>query len=137
MIPSPNLRQSPFWTPIDTLRAGDLRELAWSHVTDDAIIIPTSKSRGSRSAFVPLYHDLRLVLASIPKRSLHVLTNEKGLAWKDGVNGTSFRNARDLALPESRPAFPRSARNGRHEVPCCRAIEPRDRGDYGLGRKPG
>lgn len=81
------------------LRAADLKELQWGHIGDDAIVIPTSKSRGTRSAFVPLYDDLRTVLAEIPKRSLTVLTNEKGRPWLDGVNGTSFRNARDLALP--------------------------------------
>lgn len=81
------------------LRAGDLKRLSWSHISDEAISIPTSKSRGGITAFVPLYDDLRAVLASIPKRSPVVLTNEKGRPWADGVNGTSFRNARDKALP--------------------------------------
>lgn len=81
------------------LRAGDLTKLTWAHVGGDAIVIPTNKSRGGMSAFIPLYDGLRLLLAEIPKRSPVVLTNEKGRPWADGVNGTSFRNARDLALP--------------------------------------
>lgn len=81
------------------LRAGDLKRLCWSHIGPEAISIPTSKSKGGMTAFVPLYDDLRSVLAEIPKRSPSVLTNEKGRPWADGVNGSSFRNARDKALP--------------------------------------
>lgn len=81
------------------LRAGDLKRLCWSHIGEDEIVIPTSKSGGAITAFVPLYDGLRRVLASIPQRSTTVLTNEKRRPWKDGVNGTSFRNARDEALP--------------------------------------
>jgi integrase len=82
------------------LRAGDLKRLSWSHIGPDTIDIPTSKSRGTITAIVPLYDGLREVLAAIPRRSTQVLTNEKGLLWADGVNGTSFRNARDKALPD-------------------------------------
>jgi integrase len=65
------------------LRLGDLTRLCWSHIGDDAIVIPTSKSRGRREAMVPLYGALREVLASIPKKSTTVLTNSKGQPWKD------------------------------------------------------
>lgn len=81
------------------LRASDLTRLCWSHIGPDAISIPTGKSRGRIAAFVPLYDDLRSVLAEIPKRSPSVLTNEKGRPWADGVNGSSFHNAREKALP--------------------------------------
>ncbi len=80
------------------LRAGDLKHLSWSHIGLQAITIPTSKSRGRITAVVPLYDALRDVLAAIPRRSTVVLTNEKGRPWADGVNGSSFRNARDKAL---------------------------------------
>ncbi|MFN4296557.1 MAG: site-specific integrase [Brevundimonas sp.] len=80
------------------LRAGDLARLSWAHISADAICIPTGKSRGSVEAVVPLYDGLRAVLATIPKRSTVVLTNEAGKPWK-AVNGTSFSKARDKALP--------------------------------------
>lgn len=80
-------------------RAEDLRRLSWSHVGEFEIVIPTSKSGGGKSAFVPLYDDLREILASIPRRSTTVLTNEKGRPWKEGPNGTGFREARAAALP--------------------------------------
>ena len=81
------------------LRAGDLKRLCWTHIGEDEIVIPTSKSGGAATAFVPLYEELRAVLAAIPKRAATVLTNEKHRPWKDGVNGTSFRNVRDAVLP--------------------------------------
>lgn len=80
-------------------RAEDLRRLSWSHIGEFEIVIPTNKSRGGKSAFVPLYDDLRAVLASIPRRSTTVLTNEKGRPWKDGPNGSGFHKAREEALP--------------------------------------
>lgn len=80
-------------------RAEDLRRLSWSHIGEFEIVIPTNKSRGGKSAFVPLYDDLRAVLDSIPRRATTVLTNEKGRPWKDGPNGTGFRTARETALP--------------------------------------
>lgn len=82
------------------LRAGDLKKLSWSHINDDAIIIPTDKSRGMREAFVPLYDELRAALAEIPRRSPVVLTNSLGRPWTAGVNGSSFEKARKAALPD-------------------------------------
>lgn len=80
-------------------RAEDLRRLSWSHIGEFEIVIPTNKSRGGKSAFVPLYDDLRAVLDNIPRRATTVLTNEKGRPWKDGPNGTGFRTAREASLP--------------------------------------
>lgn len=82
------------------LRAGDLKRLAWSHISSDAIRIPTSKSSGALEAVVPLYHDLKAALDAIPRRSPVVLTNENGAPWK-AVNGSSFLKAKKKALPDS------------------------------------
>lgn len=49
------------------LRLSDLLRLSWSHVGEDAITFSTGKSRGRREAIIPLYDDLRAVLARIPK----------------------------------------------------------------------
>jgi integrase len=84
------------------LRAEDLRRLSWSHISSEAIVIPTNKSLGHKEAFVPLYASLRSVLAAIPKRSIAVLTGDKGLPLKDGPNGSSFNKAFKLAFPEGR-----------------------------------
>ena len=63
------------------LRLSDLVSLSWSHIGEDEIVIATSKSRGRRNARVPLYDDLRAVLARIPKRSTAVLTHSQGRPW--------------------------------------------------------
>jgi hypothetical protein len=71
------------------LRLGDLLKLSWSHIGEDAIIIATGKSRGRRDAIIPLYRDLRDVLARIPKRSTTIVTNKHGRPWRKGF-GSSF-----------------------------------------------
>jgi integrase len=64
------------------LRVGDLVRLCWSHVEQDAITIFTSKSRHRREAIIPLYDELRQVLARIPRRSTQILTSSNGRPWK-------------------------------------------------------
>ncbi|TPN43243.1 site-specific integrase [Mesorhizobium sp. B1-1-7] len=79
------------------LRAGDLVRLSWSHVGEDAIIITTGKSRHKREAVIPLYQELRDVLARIPRRSPVILTSSRGRPWvKDGL-GSSFLDAKKEA----------------------------------------
>jgi integrase len=69
------------------LRLGDLLALSWTHVGKDAITTATGKSRGRREAIIPLYRELKDVLATIPKRSPTVLTNSLHRPW--AVNGFS------------------------------------------------
>jgi integrase len=76
------------------LRLGDLLRLSWSHVGDDAIALASGKSRGRRLAIIPLYDELRELLARIPKRSTMVLTNSKGRPWTPDGFGSSFNRAK-------------------------------------------
>jgi len=76
------------------LRLGDLLRLSWSHVGDDAITITTGKSKHRRTAIIPLYDDLRRVLASIPKRSTTILTNVHRRPWTPNGFGTGFNRAK-------------------------------------------
>lgn len=79
------------------LRSGDLVKVCWSHIQHNAIIIRTGKSRGKKEAIVPLYDDLRALLARIPKRSTQILTNSFGKPWhKDGL-GSRFVEAKNKA----------------------------------------
>jgi integrase len=64
------------------LRCGDLLRLSWSHVQEDAITITTGKSRERREAIIPLYDELRNVLARIPKHSTVILTNSHRRPWR-------------------------------------------------------
>jgi integrase len=82
------------------LRMGDLLRLCWSHVHDDAIIIATGKSRFRREAIVPLYDDLRDLLARIPKRSTTILTNKQGRPWRD-FSSTFSKLMKSVGLNET------------------------------------
>ena len=60
-------------------------------------MITTSKSNHKRQAIIPLYDELRDVLARIPKRSTTVLTNSLGRPWTTGGFGASFHRAKIAA----------------------------------------
>lgn len=79
------------------LRLGDLLRLSWSHVGGDAITITTGKSKHRRTAIIPLYDDLRGVLANIPKRSTTILTNVRRRPWTTNGFGTAFDRAKIVA----------------------------------------
>lgn len=76
------------------LRLGDLLRLSWSHVDEDSITISTAKSKHKRTAIIPLYDDLRAVLAGIPKRSTTILTNVRKRPWAANGFGTAFNRAK-------------------------------------------
>ena len=76
------------------LRMGDLVRLSWSHVIDDALTIPTSKSRERREAFIPLYDELRALLERIPKNSTTVLASSRLRPWTGNGLRSSFYDAK-------------------------------------------
>jgi integrase len=79
------------------LRRGDLLRLSWSHVHEHEIVIPTNKSGQRVPARIPLYADLRAVLARIPKRAMTVLTSTKGRAWTADGFGSTISKAKAKA----------------------------------------
>lgn len=79
------------------LRMGDLLRLSWSHVAAEEIAISTGKSRHRRTAFIPIYDELRTVLNRIPKRSPVVLTNVRRKPWTANGLGTAFNRAKIAA----------------------------------------
>jgi integrase len=79
------------------LRLSDLLRLSWSHVQEDSISFSTGKSRGRREAIIPLYDDLRNVLARIPKRATTILTSSKLRPWTPDGFGSSFNTAKKEA----------------------------------------
>jgi integrase len=81
------------------LRRGDLLRLSWSHISDDgtAIVITTAKSKHQREAVIPIYDELRALLAHIPKHSPIILTNSRGRPWTDGGFGSSFNDSKRAA----------------------------------------
>lgn len=103
------------------LRREDLAALAWSHVGDVAIVKPTSKSRGSRSAIVPVLPETLELLEEIraqqlrrhaelrtaadrkgragPVMPLTVLSNTLGRPWKVTGLDSAVQAAKSAASP--------------------------------------
>jgi integrase len=84
------------------LRLSDLLRLSWSHIGEDSITITTSKSKHRRTAIIPLYDDLRSVLARTPKRSTTVLSNIRRRPWTANGFGTAFNRAKIAAGMDDR-----------------------------------
>lgn len=82
------------------LRKGDLLKLSWSHIGDLSIDMGTGKSGGTKTAEVPLYAELRILLAEIPKRSTTVLTSSNERPWSKGGFSSSWNKAK-IAVGES------------------------------------
>jgi len=57
----------------------------------------TGKSRGRREAIIPLYRELKDVLAGIPKRSTTVLTNSLHRPWAANGFSSAFTRAKAAA----------------------------------------
>lgn len=105
--PSPEVAAIVQLACLTGLRREDLATLAWSHVGELAIVKPTGKSRGRKTAVVPLTQATRTLLDQIreqqaarhraltatarrkgraePPRPLTVLSNTRGRPWT--VNG--------------------------------------------------
>jgi integrase len=79
------------------LRLGDLLRVCWSHIGEDAITLPTGKSRGRREAIIPLYEELQNILAGISKHSTTILTSSKRRPWTADGFGSSFNMAKKHA----------------------------------------
>jgi integrase len=75
------------------LRLGDLVKLGWSSVGDLAIERRTGKSRGRRTATIPLTAACRALLDEIPKRAATVLTSTRGHSWTTNGFGTAWSRA--------------------------------------------
>jgi hypothetical protein len=96
------LRGEPGSPDFVALRLSDLIRLAWSHVGEDAITLRTGKSRQKREAMIPLYDDLRAVLARIPKRSTTILTSTRLKPWTASGLSTAVQRAKADAKWEER-----------------------------------
>lgn len=70
------------------LRKSDLLRLSWSHVGELAIEIRTGKSGEQKTTLIPIYGELRDLLAKIPKVSTRILTNADGHPWSTGFDTT-------------------------------------------------
>lgn len=79
---SPEVGNAARLAALTGLRQADLLKLAWSHVGANAIEMTTGKSRGKRTAIIPLTRDLKRLLKSLPRCSTVILTNSEGRPWR-------------------------------------------------------
>jgi integrase len=79
------------------LRKADLLKLSWVHIGPHAIEMKTGKSRGRKTASVPVTSELRELLAAIPKRATTVLTSSNRRPWTADGFGSSWWKAREVA----------------------------------------
>lgn len=84
------------------LRREDLVTLSWTHVGALAIEMKTGKSRGRRSAIIPLTAPLKALLAEIPRLATTVLTNSRRRPWTKHGFSSSWHTAVKLAGLEPR-----------------------------------
>lgn len=96
------------------LRLGDLIRLPWAAVGEHAIVWQTGKSRGRTTAVIPIYDELRELLAEIPRGdSPAVLNSARGRAWTAPGIESAFRRAKlDAARHAEATAGGPGARSG-------------------------
>ena len=103
-VASPEVGWAARLAALTGIREADLLRLSWSHVGELAIEFRTSKSGGRRVALIPIYAELRALLAEIPKRATTVLTNTRKRPWSGGAGfWSSWKDAVDLAVKAADP----------------------------------
>lgn len=85
---SPEIMRAARLAALTGLRQSDLLRLEWSHITDLSIEIATGKSRGRKTAVVPMYGELRALLATFPRIGKTVLTTQRGKPWSGGFTAS-------------------------------------------------
>lgn len=100
------------------IRLGDLRSLVRSAVKSEAIIFQTGKSRGKRTAVVPIYPALREALDAITpsRKSTTLLNSSRGTPWSEAGLESALRRARISALKEAKEQSGESATSGLEEL---------------------
>ncbi len=91
-VASPEIMWAARLASLTGMRQDDCRKLKWSEVGTLAIERKAGKSRTGRGYLVPVYAELQALLAEIPNRSDHVLTNTRGQPWRSGLSD-SFHDA--------------------------------------------
>jgi integrase len=67
-------------------RQSDVLGMTWNRIVDDGVEVMQSKTR--KRLWVPLHGSLRAILAEIPRRGPHILTNSRGLPWGSGFQAS-------------------------------------------------
>jgi integrase len=88
------------------LRRGDLLKLSWTHIKGLSIEIKTGKSKGRRTALIPIDPPLKALLDEIPKRATTVLTSSDRRPWTgDGFGSSWWKAIQEAGLRDRRLRF--------------------------------
>jgi integrase len=71
-------------------RSGDCLSMKWSAIRADGTILVTQE-KTSKVVAVPQHRNLRIVLDTVPRRAVTVLTSTDGTPWTDGGFTASWR----------------------------------------------
>lgn len=92
---APELEHAVRLAALTGLRFGDLIRLPWGAVGEHAIVWQTGKSRGRRTVVIPVYDQLRQLLAEIPRvSSVTILNSARKTPWKEPGLASAMRRAK-------------------------------------------
>lgn len=103
-----NLRADLWWAAALALYTGqrqsDVLAMSWDRVASGEVSVKQEKT--GKFLRIPLHRDLRAVLADVPRTSVRILTNSRGLpwasgfkaAWQDAMNAAAFAGFRERRL---------------------------------------
>ena len=92
---APELWRAVQLAALTGLRLGDLIALTWASVGINAIVRQTNKSRGRKTAVVPILPATRALLDAIPRGdSVTVLNSARGTPWKATGLESALRRAK-------------------------------------------
>jgi integrase len=79
-------------------RQSDVLDMRWRSI-ESGMIRVTQKKTG-KELWIPIHRDLARILSTIPRCSLHILTNSRGQPWTSGGFGVAWRE--EMLRPEMR-----------------------------------
>lgn len=95
---SPEFRRAILLAVFTGLRLGDLVELTWAEVGEDAITVATNKSGETTIAVIPITPKAKAVLKQIGRKDLGcVLTHSRGEPWTEWGLQTAMQRAKTKA----------------------------------------
>jgi len=68
-------------------RQADVLRMLWSDIQEGLLFVTQSKT--GKKLWIPMHNNLRAVLAEMPRTSVHLLTNSRGIPWtSDGFKSS-------------------------------------------------
>jgi len=96
-------------------RISDVLNMKWTDIRNGMISVKQEKT--GKPIFIPIHDDLQPVLDRLPRSSINILTNSRGVPWKSGWNAALRRQ---LDKPEMAPLREdRLVTHGLRKSACC------------------